>query len=91
MPGAGFVPELQELLRAACAGHRPEAVSWWVRLAPLMLLGKRSFATFVQLQKLLLVHRGVLANDLISPELGAHDAGLEAELSEILGVTGGLL
>lgn len=91
MPGAGFVPELQQLFHDSRAGRREAATRWWTRLAPLMLLGKRSFATFVQLQKLLLVYRDVLPNDLIAPTLGAYDPQLEREVAAILDVTGGLL
>ncbi|MEA5118337.1 MAG: dihydrodipicolinate synthase family protein [Propionicimonas sp.] len=91
MPGAGLALSLVSLFRAAERGDRAGAVRSWARLAPLMLLGERNFATFVQLQKTLLARRGVFADDRISPQLGRYDPGLAAEVDDLAAATGATL
>jgi 4-hydroxy-tetrahydrodipicolinate synthase len=84
MPGAGLFPEIARVFRFSIEGKWQQAVGEWSRLAPLMLIGERSFKDFVQLQKTILTSRGVFQNDLISEAMGSRDAGMSYEVECLL-------
>ncbi|MDA8296713.1 MAG: dihydrodipicolinate synthase family protein [Actinomycetota bacterium] len=86
MPGPAFPEIFRAVGHLWDQGERSDALQMFARILPLIQLGNRDFDTFLYVQKVILIERGVLStSNLRRPHRTLAKARIRREVQELLG------